>query len=78
MHLINSMTKLNITVYHTFHDEVEFYKKHIWRCNGRCKDQPPYFGYVKRSMNRAPQPADFWFNEHRRTCGGDFTKLSGP
>lgn len=38
MNNINKITKLNITVYHTFHDEVAFYQKHIWRCNGKCKD----------------------------------------
>ena len=29
-------------------------------------------------MNRKPQPADFWFKDHKRICGGQFTKISSP
>lgn len=29
-------------------------------------------------MNRKPQPADRWFNQHQTTCGGVFVKVSGP
>lgn len=29
-------------------------------------------------MNRAPGPNDTWFEEHRRTCGGHFTKVKEP
>ena len=70
MESINAVTGLKITVYHNFKDEVDHYRQHIWRCNGKCRNDPPYFGYVKRSMNRKPQPADFWFKEHKRRCGG--------
>lgn len=76
MNNINKITGLKLTVYHSFHDEVDFYRQHIWRCNGRCKDEPPFYGYVKRSMNRPPQPADHWFAQHKRLCGGEFTKVS--
>lgn len=34
MESINRTAGTNITVYHTFHDEVALYKTHIWRCNG--------------------------------------------
>ena len=78
MNRINEGTGLNITVYHSFHDEVNYYKQHIWRCNGRCRDNPPFYGWVKRSTNRKPQPADYWFAEHKRTCGGEFIKVSEP
>jgi hypothetical protein len=29
-------------------------------------------------MNRPPQKADTWFDEHQRTCGGTFTKIASP
>ena len=78
MNRINSQTGLNITVFHQFNDEVDLYRKHVWRCDGPCKDQPPFYGYVRRAMNRRPQPADHWFSHHQRTCGGTFTKIGGP
>jgi hypothetical protein len=64
MNNINNITGLKITIYHSFNDEVEIYRTHVWRCNGICKERPPYFGYVKRTMNRKPQPADPWFKDH--------------
>ncbi|RKP33563.1 SprT-like family-domain-containing protein, partial [Dimargaris cristalligena] len=78
MDRINQASGSQITVYHTFHDEVDFYRTHIWRCQGPCRDRPPYFGYVKRSMNRAPQPADSWFKDHQASCGGTYIKISEP
>lgn len=75
MYEINKNTGLNITVYHHFHDEVDYYKKHIWRCDGKCKDQAPYFGWVKRAMNRPPGKYDRWFSEHETKCGGKFIKI---
>ena len=66
MRNINSITGLNITVYHNFHDEVNFYRKHVWRCNGKCREKAPFYGYVRRSNNRKPQPADLWFAKHSR------------
>ena len=27
------LEKTNITIFHTFHEEVNSYRKHIWRCN---------------------------------------------
>lgn len=70
------MTILNVI--YSFHDEVDHYLTHVWQCNGICRGKPPYFGIVKRSMNRPPQPADTWFEEHQRTCGGTYTKISEP
>ena len=69
---------LSLQIYHTFHDEVDHYKQHWWRCDGPCVKRPPYFGYVKRAMNRAPHPRDFWWAEHQRTCGGTYTKVKEP
>ena len=33
---INSDAGTNITVYHTFHDEVNAYLKHVWKCDVRA------------------------------------------
>jgi hypothetical protein len=29
-------------------------------------------------MNRAPSDKDFWWAEHRQTCGGSYTKVKEP
>jgi predicted SprT family Zn-dependent metalloprotease len=75
---INNASGSKITVYHSFRDEVRHYQTHVWQCDGPCKDRPPFFGRVSRSMNRPPQAADRWFPEHQVTCGGTFTKISSP
>jgi hypothetical protein len=33
---------------------------------------------VKRAMNRAPGPTDFWWNDHQATCGGQYIKVQEP
>uniref|UniRef100_A0A5S6QN91 SprT-like domain-containing protein n=1 Tax=Trichuris muris TaxID=70415 RepID=A0A5S6QN91_TRIMR len=78
MHRINKAAKTNITVYHSFHNEVNFHHTHWWRCNGPCQLRRPFYGWVKRAMNRAPGPNDYWWNEHMRTCGGTFVKVREP
>ncbi|KAF9426115.1 hypothetical protein BGZ76_002905, partial [Entomortierella beljakovae] len=78
MNRINKAAGTTISIYHTFHDEVEHYQTHIWRCNGPCQTRPPYHGIVKRSMNRPPQPADKWYAKHQEECGGTYTKISEP
>lgn len=78
MYEINKSTGFNITVYHSFHNEVDYHKKHVWRCNGSCKDKMPYYGYVKRAMNRAPGKYDRWWEDHKRSCGGEFIKVDEP
>lgn len=78
MYRINKESKLNITVYHNFHNEVAFYQKHVWRCDGPCRNKAPYFGYVRRSMNRKPSSSDYWFKYHQTSCGGNFLKISEP
>ena len=65
-------------VYHSFHEEVRLYQQHWWRCNGPCQTRPPYFGMVKRAMNRAPGPTDFWWKDHQATCGGQYIKVREP
>jgi predicted SprT family Zn-dependent metalloprotease len=76
MDRINQIEGTKITVRHTFYDEVKFYQKHRWRCNGPCRDMSPFFGWVNRSMNRAPSPKDWWFSRHQTECGGTFIKFS--
>ncbi|XP_070074806.1 DNA-dependent metalloprotease SPRTN isoform X2 [Drosophila takahashii] len=78
METINKVAGTNITVYHSFHDEVNAYKTHIWRCTGICQNRTPFQGYVKRTSNRAPGPNDQWWAKHQRECGGTFMKLGEP
>ncbi|XP_014258822.1 sprT-like domain-containing protein Spartan [Cimex lectularius] len=78
MNRINKESGTHITIYHSFHDEVRVYKTHWWRCDGVCRDQKPFYGMVKRSMNRAPGPNDFWFADHQARCGGKFIKIKEP
>ncbi|XP_024943002.1 sprT-like domain-containing protein Spartan isoform X2 [Cephus cinctus] len=75
---INKEAGTNITIYHTFNAEVRLYQQHWWRCEGPCQHRPPYFGTVRRAMNRAPGPSDFWYADHQRTCGGKFIKVREP
>ncbi|KAJ0061214.1 hypothetical protein NL108_013511, partial [Boleophthalmus pectinirostris] len=78
MNRINQASGTKISIYHTFHDEVDVYRQHWWRCDGPCQNRKPYFGYVKRAMNRAPSHLDPWWEDHRRTCGGTYTKVKEP
>lgn len=75
---VNSHGNYEVTVYHTFHDEVDSYRTHIWQCGGPCRHRPPYFGLVKRSMNRAPGKSDSWWASHEAECGGTYTKIQEP
>ncbi|MBN3306056.1 SPRTN protein, partial [Amia calva] len=78
MNRINVASGTKITVYHSFHDEVDQYRQHWWRCGGPCQTRRPFFGYVKRAMNRAPSAQDPWWAEHQRTCGGTYIKIKEP
>ncbi|XP_057679131.1 DNA-dependent metalloprotease SPRTN [Corythoichthys intestinalis] len=78
MNRINKDSGTNITIYHDFNDEVDVYRQHWWRCDGPCQNRKPYFGYVKRAMNRAPSSLDPWWGDHQRTCGGTYTKVKEP
>ena len=75
---INNHGNYEVTIYHTFHEEVDSYRTHVWQCDGPCKTQPPFFGQVKRSMNRAPGKGDTWWAKHVAECGGTYTKVSEP
>ncbi|XP_056437286.1 DNA-dependent metalloprotease SPRTN [Gadus chalcogrammus] len=78
MERINTATGTKITVYHSFTDEVDLYRQHWWKCDGPCQHRKPYFGFVKRAMNRAPSANDPWWGDHQRTCGGTYNKVKEP
>nr|XP_033331969.1 sprT-like domain-containing protein Spartan [Megalopta genalis] len=78
MNRINNIAGTKITIYHSFHDEVKLYQQHWWRCNGPCQKRAPYFGTVRRAMNRPPGPSDFWWKEHKLNCNGQFIKIKEP
>ncbi|KAI9847079.1 MAG: hypothetical protein M1837_003197 [Sclerophora amabilis] len=75
---INNHGNYHVTVFHTFHDEVDSYRAHIWQCSGPCCLIPPYFGLVKRAMNRPPGKSDTWYQRHQEDCGGEWTKIAEP
>lgn len=50
----------------------------MWQCTGPCAARPPYFGLVKRAMNRPPGPSDNWYRQHHEACGGDYIKVASP
>ena len=54
------------------------YRQHWWKCNGPCQHKPPYYGIVKRAMNRPPSNKDSWWGKHQETCGGTYTKIKEP
>lgn len=78
MYRINKEAGTKISIYHNFHEEVRLYKQHWWRCNGLCQHNKPFYGYVKRSMNRTPGPNDNWWANHQAICGGIFIKIKEP
>ncbi|VDK65046.1 unnamed protein product, partial [Anisakis simplex] len=78
MRRINARAGTHITIYHSFHAEVRNYHQHWWRCEGVCRKRPPFFGFVKRAMNRAPGPSDYWWSRHQASCGGKFVKVKEP
>jgi hypothetical protein len=75
---VNNHGGYGVSVFHTFHEEVDSYRTHVWECDGPCKSKAPFFGLVKRSMNRAPGKSDSWWARHFEECGGSFTKIAEP
>lgn len=76
---INEHGGYEITTTHTFHAEVQSYQTHVWQCSGSCKSLPPFFGIVRRAMNRPPGPSDSWYQEHQERCnGGTWVKIAEP
>ena len=76
---INETTGLHLTVYHTFRDEVDLAREHVWLCNGKvCPHKGPFYGVVKRARNMPPGLQDRWFARHNAICGGRFVKVVEP
>ncbi|KAK2198434.1 bifunctional SprT-like domain-containing protein Spartan/SprT-like [Babesia duncani] len=75
MNRINEITGLNVTIHHNFRREVEYHRRHVWRCSGACRNLPPAFGYIRRSRNIIPGPRDKWWNHHAQICAGTFVKV---
>jgi len=76
---INGVTGLKLSVYHSFHDEVDRCQEHVWLCDGKvCPKKPPYYGVVKRARNMPPGPQDWWFAQHAKDCGGTYIKVLEP
>jgi hypothetical protein len=75
---VNKEGGCSIDVYHNWHKEVKFQRKHVWKCNGPCKDRAPFYGTCSRPVNRPPGPSDNWYWRHQRTCGGTWIKVAGP
>lgn len=66
---INERAGTNITIEHHFNQNAEIY---FYRCNGRCRDEPPRFGWVKTQDQRAPNPR---WGGHRKKCDGNFYRI---
>lgn len=66
---INDRTGANITITYHFHQNAEVY---FFRCNGRCRSQPPDFGWVRTDTPRAPHPK--WQGHHKK-CDGRFYRV---
>ena len=76
---INNVTGLRLTVYHSFNDEVDSCREHIWLCDGKIGPKiAPFYGIVKRARNMPPGPQDWWFNKHKKQCEGNFIKVIEP
>ena len=58
--------------------KVDSYRQHWWKCDGPCQKRPPYYGVLRRAMNRAPSPRDPWWGDHQRLCGGTYKKIREP
>ena len=73
---INKLTGFKISIYHHFIKEINLYSN-IWRCNGKCRNKKPNFGFIIRQNNRKPQKADgSKFKVHKKYCGGEYEKLN--
>ncbi len=58
--------------------QVKLYRQHWWKCNGPCQKRPPFYGIVRRAINRAPSSRDPWWSNHVTSCGGTFMKIKEP
>ncbi|XP_063610983.1 DNA-dependent metalloprotease dvc-1-like isoform X2 [Penaeus indicus] len=78
MKRINALHGSKITIYHNFHREVNKFRIHVYRCDGPCVSRRPFFGVLRRAIERPPGPTDRWWQRHAQECGGTFHKIEGP
>ncbi|XP_055342034.1 uncharacterized protein LOC129590707 [Paramacrobiotus metropolitanus] len=78
MFRVNKLSGANITVSHRYLLEMEYFRQHIWRCNGPCQFCKPHFGYFRRTRNQPPGPADYWWVSHAKICNGLFIEIKEP
>ncbi|XP_063813454.1 DNA-dependent metalloprotease SPRTN-like [Pseudophryne corroboree] len=71
MNAINHLHGTNITVFHTFHQEVLNLKCHQWQCD-RCH------AGIKRSMDRPLSSREKWWMAHAKTYGSTLQKVEPP
>lgn len=78
MKRINILHGSKITIYHNFHREVNKFRIHVYRCDGPCVSRRPFYGVLRRAIERPPGPTDRWWQRHAKECGGTFHKIEGP
>lgn len=78
MKRINNLQGSKITIYHNFQREVDKFRIHVYRCDGPCITKRPYYGILRRAIERPPGPTDRWWARHKQECGGTFHKIEGP
>uniref|UniRef100_A0A1B0CBA1 SprT-like domain-containing protein n=1 Tax=Lutzomyia longipalpis TaxID=7200 RepID=A0A1B0CBA1_LUTLO len=75
MNHINERAGTTISVYHEYHAEFFYTRRHVWRCSGPCRDMGPYYGYVGRHRAR-PIPRNHSQGGHS-VCRGRYIKIKG-
>ncbi|XP_068239545.1 DNA-dependent metalloprotease SPRTN-like [Palaemon carinicauda] len=78
MKRINMQEGSKITIYHNFEKEVNKFRVNVYRCDGPCVKKRPFFGILRRAIQRPPGPGDKWWAQHQLECGGTFHKIGGP
>lgn len=75
MDRINAETGANISIYHNYSNEIALYEKRLWRCNGKCRNQPPKFGIIRlkeKEKDFVNFKDQLWWSYHLKNCGGYF------
>lgn len=67
----------NLTIYPTFRDRADEYRRRWWLRNGPRRFRKPSYGYGKRATNGAP-PANGGWAEHQNTRGGARASIKEP
>lgn len=78
MNRINKAAATDITVFHSWRDEVKALKKYHWRCTGDiCQAYGPTRGTISLPTRRKPNRFDHSFRFHEKyNCTGTFETIS--